>query len=309
MAKKKTASSASHEALLTNALAEYEQTIESRPASFSKVRLITLQGEGGVDVIPEGSVVAYFAKKGSPLLESLAQAAEAGDLAALRKIHDRQKKTIERRIENNEPTKPIQPMATVPRFAELRYGGKTISRGVFLSTPSAVDVRVFAYNGGKLSPGQFRMVEYADRGRGVELDVLLIKRAPQLSALEKKILAQAPAEQAEMNISAELAFVGKILRAVVEGGRRVVRALVDVVTKTARVNPRIVTVGCPCPGGPVLAVVTATRGPGGPVPKTPQEISSMRITESTTAADLLNMRREMLRLQLYVTEDKTEPRP
>ena len=292
----------SSDLLLALALADYEQTIETRQASFSGVRVVRLRAKGGDDVIPEGSVVAYFPKKGSPVLDELAEAAQAGDMVVLRKIHERQTRAAERRIEGADPDK-AKSISAVPRFAELRYGGKTISKAVYLPAPSTVEARIFAYNGGKLTPGQFRVAQYAENGRGAELDTVLVVRAPQLSALEKKILAAIPADQSEMNISTDMAFIGKIVRALVEGGKKIVRAVTKITTKTTAVNPQLITVGCPCPSGAfmVVATVNYTLKDVGKTPRTPLPlaIDSWEIKAGMTASELKNMRRDLLWKSLY----------
>jgi hypothetical protein len=285
-------------------IAEYEDTIEGRTPLPSGVRVVSLSAEGESLSVPEGSGVAYFTRKGNHNLRSIEEAVRAGDLAAVEKIHARLAKSIERRIETSQDREPRQ-LASISRFAELRYGSKTIARAVYLETPGSVEARVFAYNGGKLLPKRFRLVQYAAGRAGAELEALVVLRPPVLSPLEKKILAQVPAEQSEANISVELAFIGKIVRAVVNGGKKLVQAVAKITRKTIRTQ--LMTVSCPaCPSDVILAVNTVSYfkvGGKTPTDKLPEEAARrsapLQIAESSTAADLLQIRKSLLFEKLY----------
>ncbi|MCB1020570.1 MAG: hypothetical protein H6509_07460 [Bryobacterales bacterium] len=296
--------------VLTEAIADYEAAIESRAPSFSAPTVLTLDAKGPSAAIPEGSVVVFVARKGGANLAQIASAVEKGDLAAVEKVHDRLAAAIRRRIEGDK-TEPRE-IDAVPSYSELRYGSKTIARAIFLETPSSVDARVFAYNGGKLTPGKFQLVQYAKSGRGTELETLVVIRPPTLSALEKTILAQVPAAGSEANISVDMAFIGKIVRAVVNAGKNVVQRLAAAATKLTRlvitVDPQLVTVGCTpgCPTGAALMVATVSyvkvggKAPSDGLPEGFGETNyTLELQKSATAADLLRIRKAMVVEQLY----------
>jgi len=288
MARRTTADSP--DLVLAETLEAYERVLESRTPSVSPVRVLNLRAEDDFDAVAAGSVVAYFARKGSAVLAALAAAVEQGDLAAIEKIHERQEKAALGRKERDSKPRSLD---AVPRYAELRYGGKTISRAVYLTTPAAVEARTYAYNGGKLDSKQFKAVQYARGGKGVELEVLVVKRAPKLSRLEKEILAKAPAAESEANISADMAFLGKIVRAIVEGGKRLVKA----VTKLGRTGG---PGGCPRNFKAVMTMQTilprvmlVTEGACKKMADWHGD-SSSPISKNASASDLLTLRRAEL---------------
>jgi len=114
-----------------------------------------------------------------------------------------------------------RPLGTIPVLGELRYRSKTIARAIILDTPSGVAIRVFPYNGGKLYVADFRLAQFKRSAGAGDLEVVLLKRGPQLSALEQRVLAQVSGDATENNISAELAFVGAIVNAIVAAGKAV----------------------------------------------------------------------------------------
>ena len=294
---------------IAQAIADYEQTIESRSPSFVAPEVLSLDAKGPSSSIPEGSVVVYVVSKGNANLARLAEAVKKGDLAGVDKVHDRVAASIRRRIEGGKMGEPKE-IDAVPSYSELRYGAKTIGRAIFLPTPSSVEARVFAYNGGKLNPKKFQLVQFAKPGREVELETLVVIRPPVLTALEKKILAQVPAAESEANISTELAFIGKIVRAVVDAGKNAIRNITKAATKltkiVTRVNPILVTVGCPCPSGAMMMVATVSyvkvggKAPGVETLDLPEGSDlALELQKSATAADLLRIRKALVIEQVY----------
>ena len=143
-------------------------------------------------------------------------------MGTIAKIHTDAGRRIAQRL-TARSSKP-KPLGSIPVLGELRYRSKTIARAIMLDSPSGVAIRVFPYNGGKLYDADFRLAQFK-RGAGAgDLEAVLLKRGPQLSALEQRVLAQVSGDATENNISAELAFVGAIVNAIVAAGKAVYAA-------------------------------------------------------------------------------------
>lgn len=208
---------------MLDVLASYEAELAEREVTYARVVVLSLRGRPrGGEPVPEGSVVAYVARRGNPVLRKLVAAARKGDMPTIAKIHTDVGRSIAKRL--TAPSPKPKALEAVPVLGELRYRSKTIARAVFPSGPSSVDIRVFPYNGGKLYDADFRLAQFK-RGAGAgDLEVVLLKRPPVLSALEARILTRVSGDATENNISAELAFVGAIVQAVVNAGKAVYAA-------------------------------------------------------------------------------------
>jgi len=211
------------DAFVLDVLASYEAELAGREVTYAKLAVLSLPGRlRGEAPVPAGSVVAYVARRGNPVLRSIVAAARKGDMQTIAKVHTDAGRRIAQRL-TARAAKP-RALATIPVLGELRYRSKTIARAIILDTPSGVAIRMFPYNGGKLYDADFRLAQFK-RGAGAgDLEVVLLKRGPALSALEQRVLAQVSGDATENNISAELAFVGAIVNAIVAAGKAVYAA-------------------------------------------------------------------------------------
>ncbi len=211
------------DALVLDVLASYEAELGEREVTYGKVVVLSLGGRiRGEEPVPQGSVVAYVARRGNPVLRTLVAAARKGDVRTIAKIHTDAGRRIAQRV--TAPSPRPRPLAAVPVLAELRYRSKTIARAVMPDGPSGVAIRIFPYNGGKLYDADFRLAQFKRGASAGDLEAVLLKRGPQLSALERRVLAQVSGDATENNISAELAFVGAIVNAIVNAGKAVYAA-------------------------------------------------------------------------------------
>lgn len=267
---------------------EYEQAIETRTPSFSKVRVVTLDAPEDYDNIPEGCVMGYFAPEGNKTLNTLFEAASAGNLSKVDQLHSRLAKSQLKQLESLGK-KPVG-IAKAPLWGELRYRTKTISRALFAETATTIDVRVFPYNGGALYDEDFQLVNYPLTANRKPLEGLLIKRPPRLSALEADILKKVPREQTESNIGVEAGLWGKIVRAVAKATKKVVDATVDAAKRVANWVTENKTAAAEIT---MLTMDLATMMTGG-CPLLPGATSVQSIKSSSSAADLLALRRSAL---------------
>jgi hypothetical protein len=95
-------------------------------------------------------------------------------------------------------------MIESPVFADIRYAGEILNRGVHVSEGSRLSVAVFPYNGGRLVGDGFNLVEYYRPDSDVELEGVVVQVAPILTAAEKSALAKAPDDQSARNVGAGL---------------------------------------------------------------------------------------------------------
>lgn len=211
------------DAFVLEVLASYEAELAERGVTYARVIVLSLRGRiRGEDPVPPGSIVAYVARRGNPVIRTLIAAARRGDMGTIAKIHTDAGRRIAQRL--TAPSPRPRPLGSIPVLGELRYRSKTIARAVIPDGPSGVAIRMFPYNGGKLYYADFRLAQFKRDASADDLEAVLLKRGPQLSPLERRVLMQVTGDATENNISAELAFVGAIVNAVVNAGKAVYAA-------------------------------------------------------------------------------------
>ena len=77
-----------------------------------------------------------------------------------------------------------------PVFAVLRYGDMTLADNLFVPEDIGLAAMVFPYEGGRLSPGAFKLVQYVQKGKSAQLDALIVHREPRRSDAEKAVDGQ-----------------------------------------------------------------------------------------------------------------------
>ncbi|MCB1020569.1 MAG: hypothetical protein H6509_07455 [Bryobacterales bacterium] len=276
----------------TEAIHEYERVVEARTPSFSKVRAVTLEASAEYEGVPEGCVVGYFATEGNKTLDAIYEAAKAGDLKKLDQLHSRLAASHLKQLESLGD-KPVG-IAKTPLWGELRYRSKTISRALLAETAAWVDVRFFPYNGGKLFDDDFSLVNFPLSANRKLLTGVLLKRPPQLSALESEILSQIPREGTESNIGVESGIFGHVVRAVAKATKKVVVATVDAAKRAVNWVTENKTAVLEAT---MLTYEVATMATGG-CPVLPGATVTQSIKPSSSAADLLAIRREALLAQM-----------
>jgi hypothetical protein len=70
------------DAFVLNVLASYEAELAGREVTYAKVVVLSLRGRiRGEESVLAGSVVAYVARRGNPVLRTIVAAARKGDTA------------------------------------------------------------------------------------------------------------------------------------------------------------------------------------------------------------------------------------
>ena len=159
-----------------------------------------------VDLIvpPPGTVVLFFATKGSRLLRNLESAFAQRSLSRLVQLGTEIRDLVQRREVISVPA-VVDALIDAPVYFECRYSGKTLARNVGLVNGVEIGSLTFAYNGGRLRDEDFQLVEYYRPGARAELDYLIVKSPPRLTDLEQEVLKAVPEDMLELNI----AIVGK----------------------------------------------------------------------------------------------------
>ncbi|WP_343522560.1 hypothetical protein [Pedobacter sp.] len=219
---KKSESTMLNQALLKG-LIDYEREVGQREVEFSVPQLFDLKlpkDLNDFNVVPDGSILAIVTKKGSSLLKRLIEAIKSKDFKLIVEII---KDLIKGYIDNLSSDLDTNGIANVPVLAEIRYGSKTLARGLSVDLDEGAITSVFAYAGGKIKEADFKFVQFKKANENADLEVILLKRDPELSELEKQILSRVPASEAEVNISEERALA----KVVVEFAKRAVKKVVE----------------------------------------------------------------------------------
>jgi hypothetical protein len=154
--------------------------------------------------ITPGTVMAFVAREGEPLLRNLTEAvadnnSKAFNLAA-NKIKQMEAK-LSRNIAGggNSAIPQRQPF---PSFAEISYANKTLTSLVYVDDVLRVHRHAFAYNGGHLDRKVFSMMEYYRADSRTPLTCLLLIRHPTIGEIEREALRLVPRNSSANNIGA-----------------------------------------------------------------------------------------------------------
>jgi hypothetical protein len=153
--------------------------------------------------IAPGTVTAFVARVGEPLLATLSKAIQANDNKEFNGVSDQIKKMATEfslKIAGAGIYDESQPGA-IPSIAEIGYANKTLVSHVHVDDILRVHVHAFPYNGGYLNRNQFSMVEYYRAGSDTPLICVLVIRQPKLSEIEREALRLVPSDSSANNIA------------------------------------------------------------------------------------------------------------
>jgi hypothetical protein len=154
--------------------------------------------------IAPGTVTAFVARDGDPLLGKLIKTIQANDSKKFNLAIDEIKKMaaeLSRKISGARRNTKLRPRA-IPSFAEISYASKTLVGYVHAGNILPVHVHAFPYNGGYLDRSKFSIVEYYRPGTETPLTCLLLIRRPKLSEVEMEALRLVPSDSSVNNIGA-----------------------------------------------------------------------------------------------------------
>ena len=174
---------------------------EGRPIRIRAVKVVDYvptNPKSDKQLVAPGTATAFFAKKGSKILKEIEKAARAGN-GSDEEIAQRLAKQFASRspVSLSEAVRSLQ---SQPVFGDLRYGGATLARNIFVPEDFEVSVIPFPYNGGRLATEGFKFVERYDEKRDGQIDTLILRYLPPLSRAEEAALKKVPANQLELNV-------------------------------------------------------------------------------------------------------------
>ncbi len=181
---------------------------ESRLArSFTPEVILFEPGEEEGVAPLAGSVLMIAARKGNAIFEGLRRAYRARDVEALSKLGAQLKLIVEKRRVVSV-ARVVSQVKKAPALFDLRYKTATLAPNVCLVGGVEIGTISLPYNGGHLVDSDFSIVEYHRTDAPRDYDVLLVKRPPRLSELEREVLQKLPAAESGLNIGSIAACPG-----------------------------------------------------------------------------------------------------
>jgi hypothetical protein len=165
----------------------------------TRPRVVTYTSTAPMDLVPPGCIMAVFARKGGTVLQDLEHAIVRGNTTSINEFAARMREQYSAR-RMVSMAEAVAVISNEPVFAELRYGGKTLASNLCVPDNLPAAIVTFAYSGGQLADEGFSLVEYPRTGAREELEVLLVRRPPILTDVERRALELVPADQLELNI-------------------------------------------------------------------------------------------------------------
>lgn len=167
---------------------------QSRPVRVTKLEII--KGSNSSKIGSSGALTAFIARKGSGALEDV-RAAVMGNSDAAKRVQERIKVPQTTAVDGF-----VEMVIRAPVFADVRYGGDVLCRGMFLPEGADFAASIFPYNGGRLASGGFSLAEHYQESSDMALEGLVIEIPPPLTAAERAALNKVPADQRAMNVGA-----------------------------------------------------------------------------------------------------------
>lgn len=246
---------------------------EKRPIRISQVEVIDHTEQFKPDTLSlgiPGTMTVFVGRKGTGAIEDVRDAlAGRGDITKV--LLRLRRYTL---VPSDQAL--VELMLKQAVFADIRYGGEVLNRGIFLPEGFDLVLTVFPYNGGRLARDGFSLVEHYTEGSDAALTALVVQVSPPLTAAERAALSLAPEDQLVLNVGSALhckttwwaAALGIGIAAGTAGLAVVVGATV------------------------VLTVVAAVVTPGEEVHLTSEEIN--QLGPAASARTLLARRHELL---------------
>jgi hypothetical protein len=156
--------------------------------------------------ITPGTVTAFVAREGEPLLRNLTEAIAAHNSQAFNLATDEIKQmeaAFSRKITGAGIYAESQEQS-FPSFAEIGYLNKTLTSQVYVDDALRIHVHAFPYNGGHLDRKAFSMTEYYQAGSRTPLTCVLLIRQPKLGEIEREALRLVPSGSSANNIGATM---------------------------------------------------------------------------------------------------------
>jgi hypothetical protein len=191
------------------AFAQVSQEKATRPVRPCRCVVVempeTAQTDDFAHITP-GTVTAFVAREGEPLLRKLTDTIQANDSKKFNLVTDQIKKMaaeFSRKIVRAKTYAKSQRRA-IPSVAEISYANKTLISHVHVDDVLRVHGHAFPYNGGYLDRSKFSMVEYYRVGSDTPLICVLLIRKPKLSEIEREALRLVPSDSSANNIAASV---------------------------------------------------------------------------------------------------------
>jgi hypothetical protein len=213
------------------ALAQVSQETATRPVRSCRCVVVEIPERAkprDFAHITPGTVTAFVAREGDPLLRRLTETLEADNRkdftsataqiiematemsrkiagGKVSKASKSSTRKVTRKGQNGRKTAPVESgQHDFPSFAEIAYANKTLVGHVFVDDLLRVQAHAFPYNGGYLDNSRFSIIEYYRAGVNTPLSCVLLVRRPELSEIEREALRLVPSSASANNIAASV---------------------------------------------------------------------------------------------------------
>lgn len=179
-------------------LAEVRATRPVRPCRCVVAEIPETAKPDDFAQITPGTVTAFVAREGEPLLRTLTEAVETGNGKAFNSVTD-QIEAMAAEFFDGLTASALHAGARtsdLPSFAEISYANKTLISHIHVDDVLRVHAHPFPYNGGHLNRDGFSMLEYYGLAQAAPLTCVLLVRQPRLSNIEKDALRLVPSGSA-----------------------------------------------------------------------------------------------------------------
>ncbi|MFF0292214.1 hypothetical protein ACFYST_03480 [Kitasatospora sp. NPDC004614] len=148
---------------------------------------------------PPGSITVFVAHDGDPILQRVRDAT-SGPAGADVQLSREIRAMFEGR-ERSSYYHAYRLLRASASFATIRYGAKTLATNIFPPPGPNLLVLENPFNGGRLDPGEFTLVEHHVPGAKGSLAAIALRHMPPLTEAEKAAVEQVPESQLEMNVA------------------------------------------------------------------------------------------------------------
>ena len=167
--------------------------VDRRSARSSSIQVIDVTPSPGERPLIgiAGFVSVFVGRKGTGAINELREVLT---------LTDRAPGDVGRALEGlmagfNAKAPPAQTIASQPIFANIVYNGEVLNRGIFVPESARLAFAVFPYNGGRISPEGFDLVEYPIEETDAELEALGVLSSPPMTPAETAALSKVSGQE------------------------------------------------------------------------------------------------------------------
>ncbi len=197
-----------------SAWAQIERDTARRRSKPGRVTVVQERTNDQFALVSAGTALAFFGEAGSPLLRRIKREAGSSKTTTRKLLAfdvSRQLASTPARFDD-KPATLAREVVAAPVYGRLSFGSAVLGEAMTVSDEKPLGVLPLAYNGGRLPTEQFSFEQLVTgRKRPPDLEVVVVARPPELSALERSATRVVDRAAGKGDETAQMLVLGPIV--------------------------------------------------------------------------------------------------